>query len=205
MPRAKVNTKQFTEYSQGIYAADVKDFNLIYDKAEMPTQITEKGQPPDHLFNIPLTIKDHGDREYNFSIYARLTMTSSNQLDPDNPQLARLFSFLDAIDYSGGYNPSGKWENKEGQVISEENIAEDVCAHILKQKPEPLLVCVYPQVNKKDGRTYLSLGWDVFPNTKEGLEAAHKRYDKLLLKTASKPSGSTAPQSKPAGKPVPRI
>lgn len=196
MARAEVkNNNSIREFEYKIYAASIADLSLVYDQAEMAEQSWEK---PDHAFTLTLNTKEHGDYEHKIWFNVNIKMDSNGQLDSENATIGRLFEFLDAIDYKGGYNTKGEWEDCSGAVITEENIANDILAHILKQTPEPLLIAIYPQ-KQKNGKTVVKPGWSIYANTKEGMQEAKKRYDKLIARAnsgdTSTPTRAATPKS----------
>lgn len=203
MARAQItdNSGDYKEFPSGIYKAYVMDLELKY--------IKENDNDPDHLFKFTIKVPEHDPREYFLNLWVDLKLNSSGQLPADNNQIARLFNFLDAIDYAGGYNPKGEWENPAGEVIPEEGIQDDIMNHCYKSAGQPhLIVCIHKQLNKKDGRTYQRIAWQCFPLTQDGANAAHKKYDKIVAKdnseTPETPS-TTSPATNTPPKPQIRI
>lgn len=197
MPRAEITSKNTgASYSAGIYPASITNINVYTDKETMPFQ---NNNMPDHFIKFEFSVADHPGRTYDAALFIKLDKDSNNQLIAENAQIGRLFGILNALGYTGGYNPQGAWINCNDEVIQDENIEADIAEWLLKCAPEPIILAVYPQLNKKDGRSFMSSGWDFYPNTKEGLDACHKKYDKIIAKATSAPTQyRTSPTTSPA-------
>ena len=66
----------------------------------------------------------------------------------------KINEFLDVINYSGGFNIRGEFENPAGHVIAKDQIANELKEHIVKNNCAEIYAYFYKEWNEVEGKAY---------------------------------------------------
>ena len=108
---------------------------------------------------------------------------TDNTIDANSKLVKDIYSFFDAIGYTGGIDNTGTFCNNKGEPVS---IESELSSYISGKTPEDtdhefnLYVYVYKDWNIKRKKAYTTVHNYIQPNTEEGREKCNDRIEYLL-------------------------